>query len=249
MTLLEEIGAEVDGDPESLGLILHGSRAAGAHSSESDYDLVRVITEAAYDERLARGELREKRTREGSPAADVAFSSAERMRAHAESPDGYTGMFVTARVVADTDGIVAGLVDAIVTRSGELARERLDELYDDYLNSFVRSLKSWRRGDELGGRLHAAESCLHLIKLLFAAERRWPPYHDQLRPALAELERAFAWEDGFLGEVLLDIATTGDPTSQQQLELRVEALFDSRGIAHQWGPEDDLEPVKAHAFS
>ena len=41
---------------------------------------------------------------------------------------------------------------------------------------------------------------------------------------------------------------TGDPTLQQELELRVEALFDSRGIEHQWGPEDGLDIVKEHRF-
>ena len=34
----------------------------------------------------------------------------------------------------------------------------------------------------------------------------------------------------------------GDPTFQQELELRVEALLESRGVGHQWGPEDDLQP-------
>jgi predicted nucleotidyltransferase len=249
VTLLEEIAAEVERDPESLGLILHGSRAAGVHGAEPDYDLVRVVTDASCEGRRARGELREKRAGAATPAADVVYSSPGRLRARAESPDGYTSMFVTARVVADTDGTVGSLVETVVTRAGELARERLDDVYDDYLNSFVRSLKSWRRGDELGGRLHAAESCLHLVKLLFAAERRWPPYHDQLRPALAELEVAFGWEEGFLAGALLDVVATGDATRQQQLELRVEALLESRGIPHQWGPEDDLVPMKAHRFA
>ena len=40
------------------------------------------------------------------------------------------------------------------------------------------------------------------------------------------------------------LAVTADPTLQQELELRVEALFDSRGIAHQWGPEDDLDSAQ-----
>lgn len=248
MTVLDDIRTEVERDPDSLGLILHGSRAAGVHGRDSDYDLVRVVTNESYDARRGRGELREKRSHAGSPAADVVFSSPARLRERADNPDGYTSMFVTAQVVADTDGAVAGLVETIATRAGELAGAGLDDLYDDYLNSFVRSLKSWRRGDELGGRLHAAESCLHLVKLLFAAERRWPPYHDQLRPALAELERAFGWEEGFLGRLLLDVVATGDPTRQQQLEVHVEALFDSRGIGHQWGPEDDLAPMKAHRF-
>ena len=45
------------------------------------------------------------------------------------------------------------------------------------------------------------------------------------------------------------VLATGDPTLQQALELRVEALFESRGIAHQWGPEDGLDAVKEHRFA
>lgn len=246
MTTLDELVAEVRDDPESIGLILHGSRAAGVHGPDSDYDLVRVVTDASYAARRERGELREKRP--GAPGADVVYASPERLRLHAGSTDGYTGMYVTAQVVVDRDGEVAELVRAIGEEAGRLARADLDELYDAYLNCFVRSLKAWRRGDELGGRMQAAESCLYLVRLLFALEERWPPYHDQLRGPLSELERAQGWEQGFLGAALTRVLETGDPSFQQQLELRVEALLESRGIAHQWGPEDDLAPAKAHRF-
>ncbi len=246
MSILDEITAEVTSDPESIGLILHGSRAAGVHGPESDYDLVRVVTDASYAARLERGELRDKRP--GNPGADVVYASPERLRLHGEATDGYTPMFVTAQVVADTDGEVAALVEAIVANAGKRAREELDELYDDYLNTFVRSLKAWRRGDELGGRMQAAHSCLSLVRLLFAAEQRLPPYHDQLRGPLRELEQTQGWDEGYLGSALTRALDTGDPSFQQQLELRVEAFMESRGIGHQWGPEDDLAPVKAHRF-
>jgi hypothetical protein len=248
VTALDDLVEEVEDDPESLALILHGSRAAGVGGADSDYDLVRVVTETGYAARADRGELREKRTSPGSPMADVVYTSTDRLRRRLEETDGYTGMFVTAQVVADTDGEVAALLAAIVERAGALAHEQLDELYDAYLNCFVRSLKAWRRGDELGGRLQAAESCLYLLKLLFALERRWPPYHDQLGRGLAELERAQGWEEGFLALGFTRVLATADPAFQQELELRVEALMASRGIAHQWGPEDDLEPVKALRF-
>ena len=39
MSVLDELTAEVEADPESIGLILHGSRAAGVHGPDSDYDL------------------------------------------------------------------------------------------------------------------------------------------------------------------------------------------------------------------
>lgn len=247
MSVLEEIAAEVRDDPESIGLILHGSRAAGVHGPDSDYDLVRVVTDESYERRRERDELREKHP--GSPGADVVYSSPGRLRLHAAAPDGYTGMYVTAQVVVDTDGELAALVRAIADGAGLLARADLDELYDGYLNCFVRSLKAWRRGDELGGRMQAAESCLYLVRLLFAAEERWPAYHDQLREPLRELERRQGWEDGYLESALLRVLDTGDPSFQQELELRVETFMESRGIQHQWGPDDDLVPVKEHSFS
>ena len=247
MSALDELAREVETDPESIGLILHGSRAAGVHRPDSDYDLVRVVTDDAYAARRERDALREKRP--GPPKADIVYASPEQLRRQAEATDGYTPMFVTAQVVADRDGRVATLLDAIVAGAGARARADLEELYDDYLNTFVRSIKAWRRGDELGGRMQAAHSCLCLVRLLFAAEGRLAPYHDQLRTPLLELERAQGWEEGYLAGALIRVLATGDPSLQQELELRVEALFDSRGIAHRWGPEDDLLPAKEHRFS
>jgi hypothetical protein len=245
VSVLDEIAAEVRDDPESIGLILHGSRAAGLDGPESDYDLVRVVTDASYAARRDRP----REIRPGPPKADISYASPEGLRLRAESTDGYTPMYVTAQVVADTEGEVAALVEAIAANAGARAWEDLDELYDGYLNCFFRSLKAWRRGDELGGRMQAAHSCLCLVRLLFAAERRAAPFHDQLTAPLRELERLQGWEEGFLAGAFVRVLSTGDPTLQQELELRVEALFDSRGIAHQWGPEDGLDAVKEHRFS
>jgi hypothetical protein len=246
MSVLGKLVREVAADPDSIGLILHGSRAAGVDLPGSDFDLLWVVKEESYAARRDREELRERRP--GPPKADIAYVSPGRLRLRAESTDGYTPMFVNAKVVADTEGEVAALVQAIVTNAGARAWEDLDELYDDYLNSFFRSLKAWRRGDELGGRMQAAHSCLCVVRLLFAAERQPAPYHDQLRTPLQTLERAQGWEEGFLARTLTRVLATGDPTRQQEFELRVEALFDSRGIAHQWGPEDGLDSVKEHRF-
>ena len=246
MSVLDELVREVAADPDSIGLILHGSRAAGVDGPDSDFDLIRVVTEESYAARHDREELRERRL--GPPKGDISYASPEALRLRADATDGYTPMFVNAKVVADTDGEVAALVEAIVGNAGARAWGNLDELYDDYLNCFFRSLKAWRRGDELGGRMQAAHSCLCLTRLLFAAERQLPPYHDQLRAPLRELEREQGWADGYLAETLTRMLATGDPTLQQELERRVEALFDSRGIGHQWGPEDGLDIVKEHRF-
>jgi hypothetical protein len=156
-------------------------------------------------------------------------------------------MLVTGRVVVDS-GPLAALVERILRRAGEHANASVDDHYDAYLNCFVRSLKAWRRGDELGGRMQASESALHLVRTLFAVESRWHPYHDQLAGPLRELEFAQGWGEGELGDALLRIVRDADPTYQQELEVRVEAFMESRGIAHQWGPEDDLQPLKEHRF-
>ena len=58
MSVLEELVGEVAADPQSIGLILHGSRAAGTDGPESDYDLLRVVTEDSVVARLDRGQLR-----------------------------------------------------------------------------------------------------------------------------------------------------------------------------------------------
>ena len=246
--LLDVLTAEAIADPDTLGLILHGSRAAGVERPDSDYDLLRVVTDESFAERKEQGTLRDHRRAAGSPMADVAYICPDRLRRAAEQFDGYTGMYVTAKVLVDETGEVARLLGEIVARANLHAWEEIAETYDGYLNCFVRSLKAWRRGNELGGRMQAAHSGLCLVRLLFALERRWPPYHDQLGGSLRELEAAQGWEDGYLEAALTSVFDTGDPSFQQQLELGVESLLSSRGIAHEWGPDDDLEPLKAHRF-
>jgi hypothetical protein len=244
MSVIDEITREVETDPASVGLILHGSRAAGTDREGSDFDLMRVVTDEAYP---ACATLREKRTGADGLAADIFYSSPERLSDLAERPDWRVGMLVTGRVLVDR-GPLAALVATTLSRAGEHAHAQLDEHYDAYLNCLVRSLKAWRRGDELGGRMQAAESSLHLVRLLFALEHRWHPYHDQLAGPLRELEAVQGWSEGELAELLLRLVRDADPTFQQELELRVEALLESRGVQHQWGPEDDLQPLKEHRF-
>lgn len=151
MKVLDELNAEVTADPDSVALILHGSRAAGVHGPGSDYELVRVVTDDSYAVRRELGQLREKRP-------------------------------------------------------------------------------------------GPAQTCLGVAP----GRRARRPDDDQLRAPLVELERAQGWAEGFLADALIRVLATADPTFQQALELRVEALMDSCGTAHRWGPEDDLEPAKAH---
>ena len=183
MSVIDEITREVETDPASVGLILHGSRAAGTDREGSDFDLMRVVTDEAYPSCAA---LREKRTGADGLAADIFYSSPERLSDLAERPDWRVGMLVTGRVLVDR-GPLAALVETTLSRAGEHAHAQLDEHYDAYLNCLVRSLKAWRRGDELGGRMQASESALHLVR---HALRARAPVASVPRPARRPAARA-----------------------------------------------------------
>jgi predicted nucleotidyltransferase len=244
--VLAQLVDEVGSDASSLGLILHGSRATGDQRPDSDYDLIRVVTDEAYESRKAARTLFGRRESHDGPKADVLYQGVCRLKWLADNPDWWTATYITARIVVDKDGEIDRLVRAIIERGGDAAFAKVPEAYDSYLNSFVRSLKSWRRGDELGGRLHAAQSTLYLLPTLFGLERSWTPYFDSLTVRLPAIEQAQGWEPGYLCAAVLRLLETGDPTFQQQLQARIEDLLASRGVRHEWG--DDLEPLKALRF-
>ena len=186
MSVLDELVDEVTADPESIGLILHGSRAAGR--ARAGFGLRPRPRRHTGD--ATRCGASATSCASGAPGRPRRTSSTRRPNGcelRAESTDGYTPMFVNAQVVADTDGQVAALVETIVANAGSRARDDLDELYDDYLNCFFRSLKAWRRDDELGGRMQAAHSCLCSSGCSSRRSGGLAPYHDQLRAPLAEL--------------------------------------------------------------
>lgn len=238
---MDALLAEVESDPASLGLILHGSRARGVDRAGSDFDLVRVVTDDEYERRNAAGEVHTK-----AGDVDVVLQTPARLRRLAGERGWWTASFLEARVVLDKTGELEGLLRAIVDSANEAAYAGVAEAYDGYLNSWVRSIKAWRRGDELGGRLHAAESAVHLLRTLFGLERRWLPYLDALEPALPEIEQAQGWSAGFLRAAVLRLLDSGEPALQQVIEAQVEALMDARGFGHEWG--DDLAPLKTLLF-
>ena len=235
-------------DPQTLGLLLHGSRSVGRHREDSDYDLIRIVTAEAYEVRRAAGTLIEKLSPDGAQKADLLYQTPSRIETYVTEPGWYTPTYVSARILFDRTGEVRDLLARIAAESGRIARERLAANYDDYLNCFVRSIKAARREDELGRRLHAAASADALIRTLFGLRSTWPPYHDGLSDHLAQLEIVLGWPPGYLSDALLRLVRDGDPTFQQQLEERVERLMTENGIAHEWAV-DELEPLKTLRFT
>jgi len=50
---VDDLLRDVEADAATVGLVLHGSRATGAElaDSDSDYDVIRVVTEDEYNRR------------------------------------------------------------------------------------------------------------------------------------------------------------------------------------------------------
>ena len=94
-----------------------------------------------------------------------------------------------------------------------------------------RSLKYWRRSDELGARLNATQSVEPLLDTLFALERLWRPFGSRLYLHLEKLKEQ-GWQDGELRRNLLDLLTTSDPRRQQEIARCVIALMAERGYGH-----------------
>ena len=244
---LADLIETVRDDPQTLGLLLHGSRSVGRHRADSDYDLIRIVTADAYEARRAAGTLIEKLSPDGARKADLLYQTPSRIETYVLEPSWYTPTYVSARILFDRTGEISALLARLAAESGRIARERLAANYDDYLNSFVRSIKAARGGDELGRRLHAAASADALVRTLFGLQSMWPPYHDGLSAHLPRLETALGWSSGYLSDALLRLVRDGDPTFQQQLEERVERLMTEHGIAHEWAT-DELKPLKSLRF-
>lgn len=242
--ILSSYVAAVEADADTLGVLLHGSRASGRAREASDYDLICIVTEEAHAARQRT--LHERIALDGGSIADVLYQTRSRIETYVTTLGWYTATYLGARVVFDRNGDIGSMLVRMRAEANRVARENTATAYDGYLNSFVRSMKSARRGDDLGRRLHAAESAMALVRTLFGLESTWPPYHDELAPALPAIEKAQGWPAGYLSMALSRLAGDGDASFQQQLERQVERLMTSRGVAHEWG--DDLEPLKALRF-
>ena len=209
-------------DPDTVGILLHGSRANDRARSGSDYDLIRIVSQEAYDARRDLGQLHERVSLDDGSVGDILYQTPARIEEYVSTPEWYTATYLSAGVVFDRDGAIGSLLSRMRLEADRIAREQTATAYDGYLNSFVRSMKSARHGDDLGRRLHAAESALALIRTLFGLESRWPPYHDMLAPALHDLQVAQGWPDGYLSMALSRLVGDADPAFQQELEDRVE---------------------------
>lgn len=246
--VIQALMAEAEADADVIGLLLSGSRGAGAVHPESDYDVCFVVT----DEALTRYGPEENWPVRGATAhlplnADI-WHECPRTLTTAHQPDWELPSYAETCVLLDKTGETTAALAALIHISAEQAHMAAAAAYDDYLNGLYRSLKAWRRGNELGARLQAAESAYPLLRMLFALEQRHRPYHDRLWLHLDSLAGQ-GWQPDELRTILLDLLTNGAPRRQQVIARRVAALMAARGFDHVYvGWDGQIDEILAWPF-
>lgn len=225
--VIAALRAEGAADPDVLGILVTGSRGVGAVTAESDYDAIFVVSDETRD-RYTRENREPPRGRTLDPTIDTAdIQWHECPRTLRE----YNTFGVdVCRVVYDRTGELTALAEELSRMPEQQARETVESSYEAYLNLVYRSLKCWRRGDELGARLPAAQSVDALMQTLFALDRSWAPFASRLYLHLDKLSGQ-GWQPGELRTMLLNLLTASDPHRQQAYARRIDTLMMERSFA------------------
>jgi len=241
--------AEAQGDAEVLGLVLLGSRSLGLINPESDYDVAFVVKDDAAQRYSTQGQPARGHT--VYPPIDTTdlFTVALGQLRREQVADWMLPAWADARILYDRDGRTTAALDAMRSMSVTEAERQVAQWYDTYLNALYRSLKAWRQGNMLGGRLEAVESIAPLLHTLYALERRWRPYSSRLSVHLSALA-CQGWDVDELRSLLVALAATGDPCLQQQVARQVVALLHARGfdyVVQEW--HGQIEHALAWTFT
>jgi predicted nucleotidyltransferase len=170
-------------DPQVVGVVAFGSRAAGPFARpDSDVDTFVVIDGSA-------AAARSWETKHGA-AVEVWALTLEDFRRHAlpgEPTAWNRPAMIRARVDFDRRG---GEIGHIVDRKRRLAPDEARDLVatslDQTINSMYRALGNLEGGRSLAGRLDALESVGPLLATVFAMEERVRPFNKWLAWELAE---------------------------------------------------------------
>ncbi len=233
--LLRSLLADLETDPNVVGVVLTGSRArTGMATARSDIDVYVVLAAADPSRRTTR-----------SPEIDLPVCTLDELRViPGPADEGWWDRysFTHSRVLLDrAAGEVDRLVNAWGTLSGPESKLVLETYLDGYLNFVYRSLKSERDGRGFESRLDANESLVWGLPLVFAFERRVRPYNKYLRWELEHhpLDRR-EWQADVLVPQLGAILDSGDPSAQRALVQSVETAAREvglGGIVDGWGAE------------
>lgn len=243
--VIDALRAEGAADPDVIGILLTGSRAVGAVTVESDYDVIFIVSDETM-ERYGRENREPPRGVTLDPSidtSDICWHECPRTLREYNT----FGVDV-CRVVYDRTGELTALSEELGRMPEEQAHATAVKAYDDYLEGIFRSQKCWRRGNELGARLEAAQTVDALLRMLFALERQWRPFGNRVYLHLDKLAGQ-GWQPGELHASLLDLITTGDARRHEAIARRVVALMAERGYGHVYdGWKEQIDRALAWSF-
>ena len=199
---LVALSKQAQDDPDAVALVLFGSAATGSAHEESDLDVWYVRRSEPLPPRERRGRL------------EIIPTTVELLRT---APDWMKPALAYGQVIWDETGELESVLGAART----ISHEETAELYDGYLNDFYRSMKAWRRGNELAGRIECGRSLRFLGELVFALDGVRAPYPKEWQGRLGDLE-----------PLILEVARTGAPQLQQELCARVREQAADLGYSH-----------------
>jgi predicted nucleotidyltransferase len=198
---LVALSRQAQADPDAVALVLFGSAASGSAHEGSDLDVWYVRRGEPLPPRERRGRL------------EIVPTTVELLRA---APEWLKPALAYGQVIWDETGEVESVLEA----ARAISQDETAELYDGYLNDLYRSMKAWRRGNELAARIECGCSLRFLGELLFALDGVRAPYPKEWPGKLGELE-----------PLILEVARTGAPRLQEELCVLVRARAAQRGHA------------------
>ncbi len=193
---------QAQNDPEAVALVLFGSAASGSTHEGSDLDVWYVREREPLPPRERRGRL------------EIVPTTLDFLRA---APDWLKSALAYAQIIWDE----TGEVESVLAAARTISHDETAELYDGYLNDFYRSMKAWRMGNELAGRIECGRSLRYLGELVFALDGIRAPFPKEWQGKLGELE-----------PLILEVARTGAPRLQQEICVIVRDRAAQRGYAH-----------------
>ena len=223
--VIEALCAEGAAAPDVIGILVTGSRALGAVTAESDYDVIFIVSDETQ-ERYARENREPPRGHTLDPdinTTDIQWHECPRTLREYNT----FGVDV-CRVVYDRTGELTALAEELRRMPEDEAYATVAKSYDDYLNGIFRTMKCWRRSNELGARLEAAQTVDALLRMLFALERQWRPFGSRVYLHL-EMLAGQGWQPGELHASLLDLLTSADARRHETSLHRVVVLMAERG--------------------
>lgn len=193
---------QAQNDPEAVALVLFGSAASGPTHEGSDLDVWYVRRREPLPPRERRGRL------------EIVPTTLDLLRA---APDWLKPALAYAQTVWDE----TGEVESVLAAARTISHDETAELYDGYLNDFYRSMKAWRMGNELAGRVECGRSLRFLGELVFALDGIRAPYPKEWQGKLGDLE-----------PLILEVARTGAPHLQQEICVIVRDRAAQCGYSH-----------------